>query len=359
MSSQKKQGPVQRFISSIFGMLIGFALFLGAFVLLWINEGRVDLSKIADDAVPVTAGALDPAQEGQLVAVSGTLRGDEQLGDSPYLRPGPYLELERVAEMYAWEEDEDNDNGSTSYSYRRTWTSSPQDSSTFQRPNGHFNPPMAVKGASYRAGRAWVGDYELVPEQIFFMHPEWLSLTPEITVDRRPVVDDYIFLGKGSLNNPEVGDIRLSYRAFPAGGSGTAFGRQEGGQIVTYRHDDGETLLYRAYAMDREGALADMHREYLTNLWLTRGGGFLMMWIGMLLFLGPLRRLLDFIPLVGRAGNFLIGVITFLIALFLSLVTIVVAFVAHNLLLLITILALIIGGVLFWRWRASPARAAA
>ena len=81
-----------------------------------------------------------------------------------------------------------------------------------------------------------------------------------------------------------------------------------------------------------------------------------MMWIGMLLFLGPLRTLLDFIPLVGRAGNFLIGAITFLIALFLSLVTIVVAFIAHNLLLLIAVLALLSGGVWCWRRRAAPAK---
>ena len=286
MANREKKGPLQRLVNSIFGVLIGLALFLGSFALLWWNEGRIDLSTIADDAAPVVSGALDPAREGLLVAVSGQLRGDEQIGDSPYLRAGPYLELERVAEMFAWEEKEEDDDNSTTYTYSRGWTSSPQDSSQFHDPEGHYNPPMTVQGASYLVNRAWVGDYELNPEQIFFMHPEQLALTVEDTVDRRNVIDNFIWLGKGSLDAPQIGDIRISYQAFPAGRSGTVFGLQEAGRIVTYRHDDGKTILYRAYALDREAALADMHKEYLTNLWLTRGGGFLLMWVGLLMMIG-------------------------------------------------------------------------
>ncbi len=355
MAKKGKGGPLQRFFNSIFGMLIGVALFLGSFVVLWINEGRVDLSKIGREAERVPAGVIDPARDGALVAVSGVMRGSETLGDPPYLRRGDYMELIRVAEMYAWDEEEEDDDDSTTYTYRKIWTTDPEDSSRFNQPAGHTNPPMAVQGMHYRVAEAWVGDYPLDAGAIFFMDPPRLSLTTALTVDNRPVVDGYIFLGKGTLANPEIGDIRLSYEAFPANSPGTVFGRQEAGRVVLYHHDDGETLLYRAYATDFDGALAAMRTEYLIGLWLTRGGGFLMMWIGLLFLLGPVRTLLDFIPLVGRAGNFLIALLTLLIAFFFSLVTIIVSAIAHNLIALIVVLLLLAGGILFWRRRSAVA----
>ena len=146
MANEKRQGPLQRLIGSVAGMLIGAGLFLGSFLLLWVNEGRVDLSKIAVEAAPISAAAIEAGTEGRLVAATGLLTGDRPLGDSPYLRTGPYLSLERVAEMYAWEEEEEDDDGSTSYSYSRVWTTSPQDSSGFRYPEGHTNPPMRVQG---------------------------------------------------------------------------------------------------------------------------------------------------------------------------------------------------------------------
>ncbi|MCK5922910.1 MAG: hypothetical protein KAG66_18350, partial [Methylococcales bacterium] len=103
-----KVGFFKRITNSIFGVLIGIVLFLGSFVLLWKNEGRVDLSKIAENSVAVSAETVDSNNESQLIAVSGNLTSDGTLGDGDYLQAGDYISLSRNAEMYAWVQHSDS-----------------------------------------------------------------------------------------------------------------------------------------------------------------------------------------------------------------------------------------------------------
>jgi hypothetical protein len=47
-----------RLMSSFMGVLFGFLMFLGSFVLLYFNEGRVNLSKIAKTAIDISANSF-------------------------------------------------------------------------------------------------------------------------------------------------------------------------------------------------------------------------------------------------------------------------------------------------------------
>ncbi|MDJ0755582.1 MAG: TMEM43 family protein [Ardenticatenaceae bacterium] len=352
--AKEQSGPVQRVIGSLIGVLIGIGLFFGAFYLLWTNEGRVDLSKITRDSIAINGETVDPAHEGQLVALTARLTANTSLDDSPYLRSGEYLQLERTAEMYAWEEEEetDDDGNVTGYSYSREWTSSPENSASFNNPNGHFNPPMDIQYKLHTVETIQAGRFSFNTQNAFLMHPEPLPLNREMTIDNRDIFDDFIYIGDGTLSDPVVGDIRLSYTAYPANEMGTVFGSQNGSQITTYRHTDDETIIFRAYQMDRETAIQDMRNEYLTNLWLTRLGGMAMMWVGLMLILGPINALLGFIPVLGRLGRMLIAVVTFVVALVLSATTIIISAILHNLIALIIICIILIGsGLAFWHWR--------
>jgi hypothetical protein len=74
------------------------------------------------------------------------------------------------------------------------------------------------------------------------------------------------------------------------------------------------------------------------------------MWIGLMLFFGPINALLDIVPFLGSAGRFLIGIAVFPVALVLSAFTIILAIIAHNpILLSLFIVGLVSGAYLYYQ----------
>ena len=74
-------GYGSRIMKSIVGVLLGIALFIGSFAVLYWNEGRADLSKIAVTATDISVDAT-VAVDGSLVSVSDVLSSTETLGDN-------------------------------------------------------------------------------------------------------------------------------------------------------------------------------------------------------------------------------------------------------------------------------------
>ncbi|MEN9936479.1 MAG: hypothetical protein RLZZ387_3058 [Chloroflexota bacterium] len=347
-----------KIMNSFVGALIGALLFLGSFVLLWVNEGRTDWSVVARGSTAVEASAVDRGAEGKFVSVSGPLSAAEPLGDEPYLKPGAYVNLQRVVEMYAWEEQSssetrDNIGGgsttTTTYTYSKKWTSSPANSSGFEVPAGHENPPLSVEGRDLRAAQLSVGAYQLVAAEIGLPGGQELRLTPEMVtpVEGARLEGKYIFQGLGTPQSPQVGDVRISYRALPVGAQVTAFGTLEGDTVAPYLHR-GEDVFYRAVEGGRANAIESLHTEFVVIGWILRLVGFLMMWIGLSMVFGPITAFLDVLPILGDISGFAISVVTFVAAAILSIITIVIAVLAHNLLALIVVLLLVAGGVYAW-----------
>lgn len=362
------RGLGSRILGSIKGMLIGVLLFFLAFVVLWMNEGRVDISKIADDSIPVSAASVDPANDGTFVAASGTLTSDERLGDE-FLTAGPYIQLRRNVEMYAWveqteQETETNTGGSetttTEYYYETTWTSNPRRSSSFKVPDGHENPPLHVEDASTTVSSARVGALAIDPNAIGLPSAQELALSQNDVAEGvdASVQSNYLLLGTASLQDPQVGDVRIRYRAVPSDVDVTAFGKQQGDRLVPYVHR-GETRVYRVYTGDRSSAIASMASAHKTTGWLLRAAGFLMMWFGLTLILGPISTVLDVLPILGRLSRTMLAFVAFGIALVLSLITIVVSVIVHNTIILVTLLLLFGGAVVLLarRTRTEPTAA--
>ncbi len=334
------------------GIIIGLGLFFGSFVLLYLNEGRVDLSKIADGTVPISADTVNSENEGELVAISGVLHSDEPLGDPELLTASNYLQLERSVEMYAWKEssDKNEDTGVETYQYKSSWTSDPENSQNFNNSNGYFNPPMRYRDEEFTVSSVSIGAFNADPDALLFMQKEELALREGALVAGR-AVDEYIFIGKGTLTDPEVGDLRISYKGFLNDQSVTLFAEQNGGQLQPYLYKD-ETLLYRAYPSDWKTAVSSMRSEFLTLLFGIRAAGFVMMWVGLMTIASPLTTLLGRLPILGNAGKLVISFIAFVIAFILSLITIVVSAILHSPITLIGIFILLVGGgVYLWRKR--------
>lgn len=339
---------------SLAGALFGLLLFLGSTVLLWTNEGRTDLSKIARDAVIVSPKSDGAAAQGQLVAITGDLESEEAAADPVYRIGGNYLRLERQVEMYAWVEKKEDDD---SYSYETTWTADPADSSTFHEPSAPTNPTMPVHDEVFYAHRGSVGGFHFDPNRARLPASEDVTLHQgdlDLPNGARVVDGIHIYTGWGSPARPRVGDVRISYQAVPAGRTATLYGRLQNDRVEAYL--EGGDKLYGVWLGNHDEALAAMHQAYVFQGWALRVGGLVMMWMGMNLVFSPLTNLLGGIPLLGDLSRGLVWAVTFIVSLVLTVVIVVVSFIAHRWYLLLILLALVLAGLaLLYRKRQEEA----
>lgn len=353
-----RQGWGKNILNSFVGAVLGVLLFFGSFVVLWMNEGRTNWATVASGSLQVGADAVNPANEGQFVAITGEINSSERLGDAPYIETGAYLRLERKAEMFAWVEKKKSETNNevgggsttkTTYEYVKEWTSNPQDSSSFEYSQNHTNPPQSIKDDQWTVAAASVGAYRLDTAALELPDATRVKLTADTVMEKpgQRLAGEYLFVGKGTPDDPRIGDTRIHYKAVPNNARVTVFGAQRGSALAPHLYR-GETAFYRALLGEREAAINQLQTEYTTLTWALRVAGFLMMWIGMTLALSPITAFLNVLPFLGNAGGCAIGGITFGIALAVSTVTIVIAIIAHSLIAMIAVLALLIGGVALW-----------
>ncbi len=348
-----------RLKNSLVAVLIGIALFVGSFFVLFWNEGRVDLSKIAKTAVPIESSVVsdNPELQKELVVTQGLVTSPEQLGDSMFFKKGDYLVVERVSEMYSWVEKETstkkkNMGGSetkeTTYEYTKEWIEDVPDSERFYQSQSYYNPVKEIDSQTMTVSKAGLGQYQLVPSQVDFPETNQISVSAmniDLPSDMTFIGDDYLYRGS-DYNNLEVGDLRVSYQVVMADQEMTVFGALNGQNISVYTNDNGDSL-YRLFYQDAEGAVALMHQEYARSVWLLRLIGFLMMWVGMLAMLRPITVFLDVVPIMGSISAFSFLILTLPVALVLSLLTIVLSILFHNIVVVMIagIVALVIA---FW-----------
>ena len=84
------------------GVIVGLILIPLCIWGLWTNEGTKDLSELAKKSVVVSSDSVDSGQNGVFASVSGKLVSEEQIGDDPFMVPGPYITLDRSVDMFAW-----------------------------------------------------------------------------------------------------------------------------------------------------------------------------------------------------------------------------------------------------------------
>jgi hypothetical protein len=340
---------------SILAIPVGLLLFFGSFFVLWFTEGRTDVSEIAAESAVLSNEAAEGAG---FVSVSGTVGAKEPLGDPEFLAPGPWLSLQRRAEMFAWvehrETEERNKIGGgketiTYFEYRKEWTNEPKPSSSFDNPVGHDNPPMHLSDQSFASDAGTIGAWMFDAREADLPGGEGLELTslPKAgTGANAKAAGEFLHIGRGDLANPIIGDLRVSFTAVPTGISGTLFGQAEGGRIGPYVHE-GEHRVFRLFRGSRDEALLQMHQEYVVLGWVGRVAGFLLMWIGMSLVFAPLHAVMDILPFLGRGSRFLVGVALFPVALVLTTVTTLISMILHNFVAAVAV-ALLLAGLVVW-----------
>lgn len=352
----------QRNSNPLVGMLIGVLLFIAAFPVLYFNEATENLSKAAATAVPSDESHL--VEEGQLAYVYGIIHSDTPVQDSFLI--GDYIVVNRTVEMYGYEESVRTEDNKEVYSYQKTWVITPSLSTSWQ--GSATQLPQDVPSAyndyitnlpvqrSQFASNLTVEGTPLNPGGLSIMNLEFLLPTTEevsleLLNEGYTIHSNYLYVSQsatGTFSTPQLGDIRISFNVIHQGDDGILLAKKDTNQWAAFTTEQGNTL-YRFFNGNTtlQSVVDQLNSEYLFTLWLFRGIGFAMFLFGILLFLNPLIRLLNYVPFVGGIGGFLLFLASLVISFLLSVTTIFVSIVAHNMLLTVVVALIVFAGLVF------------
>ena len=347
---------VQRLGSSFKGVLIGFALFIAGFPILFLNEGRaVDTAKRlkegAGAVVDVPADKIDAANEGQLVHVSGKADTQDVLSDDVFGVSATALRLLRTVEVYQTVEHSETKHikeGNktrevTTYTYSNEWCTKPVDSSQYHEaakrtanppaamPYGDvdkiaqnvtlgaftlseahvkrmgekkpfafpadFKAPASVPGAQYQNGIIYV-PYNAAAAAVAPAATNVAAAATNVATAVANAAASAIVGGHSVAMAPEPGDVRVTFRVVLPHDV-TVVERQDGNTLSPWPASDGETLSFvRDGRVPAAKIFADAQSMNSKITWLLRLVGLLVMYFGLKKVLGPIDTLVDAIPIL-------------------------------------------------------------
>ena len=370
------EGWGSRLGSSIKGVLIGLALFVTGFPVLFWNEGNyVKTAKALDEGegacIAVESNAkVDPEMDGKLVHMTGKADTKDVLTDDQFGVSVTAIRLERKVEMYQWIEESRSQKkkklgGSeetvTTYTYKKDWVDDAIDSSGFKEA-GHDNPGiMEFTSDKTLAANVSFGAFNLNPNQIERIGSAQDYKFPTnfvCKVDRVKVSGTTIYVPNAETrNNPlnnrdvasqaRIGDMRVKFSVvYPHDISIVA--KQRGDSFVGYTAKTGKKVDLLANGIKDSAEMFEAARSGNSMVtWLVRIGGFLLMFFGLSMVLKPLSVLADVLPILGDIIEMGAGLVAGLVALVCALVTIAIAWVFYR--PVIGIILLAAAGFFVWK----------
>ena len=330
-----------------FGSLIlGIILFLGAFCLLWWNEGnsakKINIANYAKKyAIEVNSNSIQRENDNKLIATTGHAQTSSTLGDEFVTSPNT-LVLERIVKMYQWIED--HEDGKTVY--KKEWSDIEENSDEFED-KIHKNPHFPITSKEYIAESATLGQYDLSEKQIQMIEPQkgFSNLSEKAGYK---IIDNQYYKGN-NIDNPEIGDLLVSYNYAPSNTPISIIGEQKSDNTVVSMIHKKIGAIYIQYngKMTKDEMLDKYTNDNKIQTMGLRFLGWFLMFLGLKLFFEPLMNILNLIPIIGQLANtattFVFALITFVLSLF----TISVAWFAYRPLLSL-LLILICGSIIYF-----------
>lgn len=356
------QGWLSRIGGSIKGIFVGLVLIAVAFGLLFWNEGRAvkrtkTLKEGGGAVISVNASVVNGGNEGRLVHVSGRAETTETLQDETFGISVEAIKLIRTVEMYQWVENTSTETKKkvggktetvTTYDYEKRWSSSLDDSSRFKHPEGHRNPSsMAYNSNEIVAGTVTLGGFRLSPSLVSRINNRTPVTIPAdhaipVTLGTRVHLHGNGFYLGADPAAPQVGDLRITFaEVLPTEVSIVA--RQVGDTFEAYPTKAGGTIeLLQTGTVSADAMFQKAEQSNTMLTWILRGVGFFLMFLGFKMLFGPLEVVADVLPLAGTIVGAGVSVVSFLVALALSLLTIAIAWIFFRPLLGITLLVIVV-----------------
>ena len=378
-----------RLKESLRGVVIGLLLFMGAFPLLFWNEGRaVHRAQALEEGEKIVnsieADTIDLIYDDMLVHISGKTSTNDILIDNTFgLVAQQAIKLRRIVEMYQWEEfshseTQEEYGGSTetitTYSYSKTWSEGLIESEHFKQPQGHHNPAyLAISSKTWHAKQVKLGQFILSASLVGKLNNyQHLPIPPEsfeklkeekganLHGQRIQLSYGSYYIGK-TPDDPQIGDLRINFEFVkPTIISVIAkqMGSSSGPRLTPYMTQSGTELeLFSEGTVSAKEMFSYAKLENTLLSWFLRVVGFFMMFIGLGLIFEVLKILAAVIPFLGSVVEVLGSLIAFFISFILTLIVIGIAWLYYRPLLGISLF--VIAGLIFALliWLRQPKQA--
>ncbi len=181
-------------------------------------------------ALSLSATSIDPANDGKRIRVSGELSIGKPPRDPRLDVSATAAVLFRHVEMYQWRE---RCNGGNCI-YETVWSQQPIDSSKFDRPDGHGNPPFPFTDAQFAASDIRLGAFHVDPAvvaatgKVTGLPVNTSTLPPNLAATFRDI-GGALYAGDNPAQ-PAIGDLRVSFSEV-AVGKATLTGVQHGSRL--------------------------------------------------------------------------------------------------------------------------------
>lgn len=355
--------------SSVKNIFFGFLLIIVSVFLLFWNEGRAvatdqSLKEGASLVVSVNAETKDSANDGKLIHFSGLARTPSVLTDIDFGVGESALKLRRIVEIYQWIENTDSKtveklgggtDTTTTYTYKKDWSDSIVNSSSFKEAETHQNPTSKkYENKEWVAQNVSVGAYTLSEDllkslsgyQSLTITQEMLNSLPYAKQQEFELVGNIIYSQTNDVSMPEIGSTRIRYDSITPQ-TLSVISKQSNDTLAPYVTKNGRAInmieLGDRTAVEMfAGAVATNK----TMTWLLRGLGILLMYIGFMMVLGVLPIIASVIPFIGRMIGAGTSVVSFGLTIIISSITIAMAWLVYRPLISILLLLLSAFGVI-------------
>ena len=362
---------------------LGFCLFLIAFLVLFLNEGRLyQVEKLEygkSIVISINADHVAKENDGKLVHLSGKATTDATLTDEVLgVKVANVIKLLRVVEMYQWQETSTSDTKedlgggtttTTTYKYSKEWSDDSINSNNFHEPSGHSNPSLPIQKKEVEAQHVTLGQFTLSKYFVGQMdHYQPLPMVVEeqwqvwqvleklsVHLNRKTHTYGGYYYVSETPAHPQIGDLRIKFEVVRPDII-SVVAKQAGFRLDTYTTQTDYSLEFFGFKLvdnniqlfeygDVTASAMFKHAKQENTLWtwVLRAVGFFMMFFGLSLIFSVLKVLASVIPFLGRIIGFIGSLIAFVIATILSLITIATAWLFYRPVL--SVILIVIAGV--------------
>lgn len=323
-------------------LMLALALFVMAFALLYWNENKtlletLRLSEGSKLVVSLPSDQPDSDNNGQLVHVSGVVSTKDVLSDELFYLSANVIALNRIVEMYQWQEEGPQDGEAGAVSYSKVWSKQPIVSSKFRQPQGHSNPKMELSSSSYVAENVFLGGFVLSDSFIAQLSGvEDYPLVEDDYVKINPDMSSFklyrgMYYRGANPETPEIGDIRVRYTALKHGQTVSVVGMQNVDRIETFNTDYSAIKLLAPGVIDADTMLRqEVKARPVSDIWWLRFAGWSVMLVSIWMALGSFVVLHHIMPFVSGLVGYNKFEMSFFVSLAQALLTVAVAWVNYQ-----------------------------
>ena len=311
-------------LSGIFvSIMLGPCLIAISFFILYSMEYDINLAKLCKQAPQFSAATLVPnAETFSLVALTGTITIEKDLETDSPLVAKKYLAAASTTEVYAWEEHQKaqtaSSEGRPPAMYLARWTTTPQQTHTFEKPDGHTNPEMHQSLHTWLQPEFLLGAYHAQTTDVQLPALQTLRLTNAVVGVKSPqiITERHLYETAKDTRTPHIGALRKSFSVLDVNGmNATLFCKVQGNQATAadlqplVSFETSETL-HRLFLCTPAEAIKKLSNEYNTETNLKNFLAWFLLVAGFLCLLAPLSAMVQGIFLLSGFIDFVVGFVS-------------------------------------------------